>query len=94
MTSYSEKLQSCFCPNCGQPANRVGDQVCCEFCDAIFTVHQNGSARVRKVGVLDDIDKRLSALEDNQGEAQEGGWLGKILESFFSSDDDEDILPR
>lgn len=54
------------CPNCGAAAIRMEKDgavlVVCEKEDAVFALTRTG-AKLRKVGALDELDRRVSALE-------------------------------
>ncbi len=51
------------CPNCGQPAQKESNKVTCENCDAIYTIKKTGSARVKKLGPIDDHERRIAKIE-------------------------------
>jgi len=58
-----EKTKTTFCPNCHQPAQRHGNVVTCEACDAEYTITQRDGARVKTKGRLDSIEERLDKIE-------------------------------
>lgn len=58
MAESEPKAQNC--PNCQQPAIRIGDEITCEPCDAIFVITKKQGARVKQIG----IDERIGRLED------------------------------
>ena len=51
------------CPNCSSIAIKDGDVVVCESCDATFKVTKVGGAKLKEMGRLDVIDKRLDRIE-------------------------------
>lgn len=51
------------CPNCGQPAQKEGNKVTCENCDAIYTITKTGSAKVKELGAIEDHEQRIAKLE-------------------------------
>jgi len=63
--SETEEKKAVACPNCNQPAIKQGNEIACENCDAVFTFSKTG-AKVKSVGKIDELDKRLTALEEKQ----------------------------
>lgn len=55
-----EKPKIAYCPSCGGPATRAGNEITCPECDVIFSVNRKGEARVKVIGIED----RLKHLED------------------------------
>ena len=51
------------CPNCGQPAHKEGSKVTCENCDAIYSITKTGSAKVKKLGPIEDHEQRIAKME-------------------------------
>ena len=51
------------CPNCGLSAQKEGNKVTCENCDAIYTITKTGSARVKKLGPIEDHENRIAKIE-------------------------------
>lgn len=86
-----------LCPCCGKPAQKTGDQVFCEFCDAEFTCKKKGGFHLRKSGCLQRLEKRISTLEggrQNSDEAEQSqGIFGGFFSNLFGDDQNEDILP-
>lgn len=62
MTEPNAKVEPAFCPNCGKPATKRGKVIDCENCDASFRFTQEG-ARVEQIGAIEELQKRVSALE-------------------------------
>jgi len=58
-----EKPKATSCPNCLKPAIRVGNEVTCEHCDAIFVITKKQGAKVKDFGQLRDHEERLKKLE-------------------------------
>ena len=52
-----------FCPNCGKPAEKIGNKLTCIECDAAFKITQDGTAKVEKTGVIQDLTDRVETLE-------------------------------
>jgi len=67
--SETEEKKAVACPNCNQPAIKQGNEIACENCDAVFTFSKTG-AKVKSVGKIDELDKRLTALEEKQNAQQ------------------------
>lgn len=60
----SEEPKEIYCPNClGQHAIKEGNKIICETCDATFTLTKTGGAKLKQIGRLDDIEKRLDHVE-------------------------------
>ncbi len=53
------------CPNCGGEAEKEGNKIVCEKCDATFTLTRTGAARVADVGRFQTIEDRLDKIESN-----------------------------
>ena len=51
------------CPNCQGEAIKEGNKIICEKCDATFTITRTGSAKVKEIGRLDSLEKRLDRVE-------------------------------
>jgi len=81
------ETKATFCPNCSQPAIRTGNEIACEKCDAVFTVTQKQEAKVKQLGPIQDLDRRVTQLETFAGEA-----IGeKPQETKPEPEDDDDI---
>ncbi len=61
------KSKIAFCPNCHQPAIKQGNEIICESCDATFAFRKTGGAKVKETGKIEELDKRLSAVESQLG---------------------------
>ena len=94
------------CPMCGEPAERIekGGQVfiLCEAEDAIYAMTPTG-AKVKQRGRLDDIERRLAALEgkpaaeptkddkdDKDDKDNDDDENRPFLEITFGDDEDEE----
>lgn len=55
----SEEPKQTNCPNCLGQAIKEGNKIICETCDATFTFNKTGGAKVKEIGRLDNIEKRL-----------------------------------
>ena len=53
------------CPNCGGPAEKEGNKIVCERCDATFSLTRTGAAKVADVGRFQTIEDRLDKIESN-----------------------------
>lgn len=51
------------CPGCAGIAVKEGDKIICETCDATFTITKTGGAKLKEIGRLDNIEKRLDHVE-------------------------------
>ena len=84
-----EKTQTCFCPNCSQPATRTGNEIACENCDAIYKISREGS-RVKKIGAIKDLEDRVSKIESLLG-PEGDGIVNEGEKSITNVDQDEDV---
>lgn len=55
-----EKVQ---CPNCLGEAEKTGDKITCLTCDATFKLLRTGAATVVKIGQVEALEGRVTALE-------------------------------
>lgn len=62
------KVRPTTCPYCGSPAifDSIKEVIICEPCDAEYKITSQGGAKVKKIGVLDDHEDRISALEKTE----------------------------
>lgn len=51
------------CPNCSGIAVMEGNVITCESCDATFKFTKTGGSKVKEIGRLDSIEKRLDRLD-------------------------------
>jgi len=51
------------CPNCLGQAIKEGNKIICETCDATFTYTKTGGAKLKEIGRLDNIEKRMDRIE-------------------------------
>ena len=58
-----EEPKQTNCPNCLGPAIKEGNKIICENCDATFTFTKTGGAKVKEIGRLDNLEKRLDRVE-------------------------------
>ena len=65
-TMAEEKPETTFCPNCRQPAVRTGNEIACENCDAVFVITKKEGPKVKELGPLKDLTKRVEILEAAQ----------------------------
>lgn len=97
-----EKSKAAFCPNCQQPAIRIGNEVTCGICDAIFVITKKNGAKVKKLGPIEDHEQRLKTLESKilpeepEPAEQQGGEDDDEpeLENDSKSQDQEILGPR
>jgi len=59
----TEEPKQIICPNCQGQAIKEGNKIICETCDATFTFSKTGGAKVKEIGRLDNIEKRLDHIE-------------------------------
>lgn len=52
--------EKAFCPNCGGEATKIGNEITCVKCDAIFTFNKKGEPKVKQIGIAE----RLETVED------------------------------
>ena len=55
-----------FCPSCNEPADRQGNKIVCVKCDVVYKLVKD-EPRVEKIGWKEQIEKRMAALEDQDG---------------------------
>lgn len=60
----TEKPKQTNCPNCLEPAIKEGNKIICETCDATFTFTRTGGAKVKEIGRLDNLEKRMDRVEN------------------------------
>ena len=58
-----EEPKKINCPNCLGPAIKEGNKIICEVCDATFTFSKTGGAKVKEIGMLNELKKRIDRLE-------------------------------
>lgn len=59
----TEELKKTSCPNCLGPAIKEGNKIICENCDATFTYTKTGGAKVKEIGRLENLEKRMEHVE-------------------------------
>jgi hypothetical protein len=57
----SEKVQ---CPNCLEPAEKVGNKITCQACDSVLTITRTGGAKLAEIGWKEELENRIKANED------------------------------
>lgn len=96
----AEQKEAVVCPNCQQPATRIGNEITCEHCDAIFVVTQKNGAKVKTLGPIAALAERVDKLESLLPEAQTEtietplNEPEKIEQGDNDNDSESDILPR
>ena len=100
------KTEAVTCPNCGEPAHKMirdgKTYILCEAEDRVYELTATG-AKARQRGRLDDIERRLAALEgrpaepkhepheqvkdDNDDDEEEDG---PSIEIVFGGDDEDE----
>jgi len=78
----SDKIQ---CPNCQSEAERSGNKIICVACDATFEIKKTGAAHVVKLGQVESLEGRVSAIEALLNPKPEG-------EEPEETEEEEDIL--
>lgn len=63
MTETEKETKGVFCVNCQQPAIRTGNEITCANCDAVFIITEKRGAKVKELGPIEDLNRRVSALE-------------------------------
>lgn len=81
------------CPMCSKPAMLDGKTINCEHCDAIYTIIKEGGAKVKKVGVWEDHEERLQALESSETAPEEQEEL-EPSPAPEQPEEDEEIFPE
>ena len=51
------------CPNCLEPAEKIGNKIICQACDSTFVITKTGGAKVKEIGWKEKIEERLGILE-------------------------------
>ena len=83
------------CPNCGSMAEKSGNKITCVVCDAIFEIKKTGAASVVKLGEVEELKVRISALEALFSQEPEPEDFSDEVEVAEVADEaEEDILPR
>lgn len=76
------------CPNCGDTnIDHKGNEVLCFNCNCIFTITDKGEARVKKLGVLDEIHGRLDSIEQTIFEPDKTDEAGEVKSEAAGGDD-------
>jgi len=52
--------EKAVCPNCSGEATKIGNEITCVKCDAIFVFNKKGEAKVKQLGIAE----RLQTVED------------------------------
>lgn len=92
----SEKVQ---CPNCLEPAEKVGNKITCTACDSILTITRTGGAKVVEIGRVDKLEKRIGMLEglltpeSKPTNGEQGNELIETDPDAGSDGSEEPILP-
>ena len=94
----AEKVQ---CPNCLEPAEKVGNKITCVACDSVLTVTRTGGAKALEIGWKEKLESRVDTLEGmlSPEEPEEiATELAAAAEADAAADAaadaDEPILPR
>lgn len=91
------KPKPAHCPNCDQSAIRIGNEITCETCDAIFVVNKKGESRVKEIGILDrlkSVEQKIDKLLPAEPEPKPEMELQPDDELTNDDDQDDDIFPR
>ena len=83
----ADKVQ---CPNCLGEAEKTGNKITCLACDAILEIKKTGSAKVVKIGELEELKGRVGALEAllaPDPEPEKSSFVDDVEEQ------EDDILP-
>lgn len=90
-----EKPTVCFCPNCQEPAKKVGNVITCEKCDARFEIKKTGAAKVKATGEIEELRGRVDALEAAiQPDDEQEPEPAPEPDEDQDEDQDEPILPE
>lgn len=62
------KVRPTQCPYCQSPAifDENNATIICEPCGAEYVITKSGGAKVKKMGVMDDHENRIAALEQSR----------------------------
>ena len=52
-----------YCPNCRQLCEKNGNILICTNCDATYKITKTGAAKVVKLGEVEELKCRVTALE-------------------------------
>ena len=58
-----QKETAVECPFCKKPAILIGNKITCENCDAVYRLTREGEAKLDKLGPIEKLEQRVSALE-------------------------------
>ena len=92
----SEKVQ---CPNCLEPAEKVGNKITCTACDSVLTITRTGGAKLAEIGWKEKIEERLGILEvgvadETSAEANDAEADAEADAATDAAVEEDDILPR
>jgi len=45
------------CPNCSGEATKIGNEITCVKCDAIFVFNKKGEVKVKQIGIAERLDQ-------------------------------------
>lgn len=90
------KVRPTNCPYCQSPAVFDEDKqiIICEKCDAEYKVTKEGGAKVKKIGVLDDLQNRVSALEAAAGRSMAADTEPDTHPDDIDENDEDEIFPE
>jgi hypothetical protein len=83
------KSKIVFCPNCQEAAIRTGNEIVCEHCDAVFEITRKQGPKLKKLGPLEDLAKRVEKLESFMPAESAKPEPDKNGSDADESDDDE-----
>jgi ribosomal protein L37AE/L43A len=88
----AEKVQ---CPNCLEPAEKVGNKITCTACDSVLTITRTGGAKVVQIGRVEKLEKRIGILESLLSPEPEPEPVDEeLVETGIEADSEEPILPE
>lgn len=99
----AEKVQ---CPNCLEPAEKVGNKITCHACDSVLTVTRTGGAKVSEAGWKEQMEEQIKSNKDRidgllpeepeptAAELKEIAAADADGTFVLEDDDDEPILPE
>ncbi|MCJ7546807.1 MAG: hypothetical protein MUP30_08285 [Deltaproteobacteria bacterium] len=82
--------EKAFCPNCGEEATKVGNEITCVKCDAIFTFNKKAEPKVKQIGIAERLDRLEEAVLSQKAEPAPAPDLEPELEPEHGEPDAEE----
>ena len=63
-------IEKAVCPNCSGEATKIGNEITCVKCDAIFVFNKKGEAKVKQIGIAERLDQAEQDIRILKGKAE------------------------